>query len=312
MHRATKLLACTVALCALASMPRSAAAAPLAELVSVTTEDKVLLHGLYYAPLHASRIAVVHLPGGPGAFYSAQDMGPLAESLTRRGYQFLSINLRTAGANGLLYSKFDDYQRDIAAAMRLATSRGASEVILLAHSLSSARAFYYVARTHDPLVKGLVVSGAITSPYEEAQMRFDDAKRADYDRFLATQRELVKTGQGRQLASYEWGPGRILELSAGTWVDLFGSPTDSNASTVKFASEITLPVLIVHGTKDPTALPANAERILAALTHCPKKDLVWIDGADHLFTAHAGVYAERVSAWIAENFPNKPLPAARH
>ena len=74
-----------------------ATATPLAELFAMQTKDGVLLHGLHYRPARESHTVVIHLPGGPGAFYSPQDMAPLAEVLTRNDIHFLSVNLRTAG-----------------------------------------------------------------------------------------------------------------------------------------------------------------------------------------------------------------------
>ena len=45
------------------------------------------------------------------------------------------------------------------------------------------------------------------------------------------------------------------------------------------------PALIVHGTQDPTVPPRHAEMYKDALGD--RAQLVWIEGADHTFTAHA-------------------------
>lgn len=41
-------------------------AAPVAELVSMRTDDRVLLHGLHYRPQQQSQSVVIQVPGGPG------------------------------------------------------------------------------------------------------------------------------------------------------------------------------------------------------------------------------------------------------
>jgi dipeptidyl aminopeptidase/acylaminoacyl peptidase len=81
----------------LSAMPAIAAetAAPLAELVAMRTTDGLLLHGLHYRPDRPSTTVVIHVPGGPGAFYSIQDMAPVASELTANGYHFLSVTSST-------------------------------------------------------------------------------------------------------------------------------------------------------------------------------------------------------------------------
>jgi pimeloyl-ACP methyl ester carboxylesterase len=272
--------------------------APKAELVSVMTDDKV---PLFYTPAEETAYAVLHIPGGPGAFYSAQDMGPLAARLNRDHYAFLTMNMRTAG--NMEYARFEDYLLDVGAAIRLAHERGFSHLILLGHSLGSARAVYYLAKTQDPSVKGLVLSGVITSPYLEAQMRWNSAERARYDVFLDKQRARMRAGQGRQLDSYPWSGGRNLEMSAATWVDVFGTPAESNASTIKFADSIHVPVLIVHGSRDEAAKEENARQLRAALKSSPAVQLVIVPGANHLFIGQATEYADIVAPWVAHTMP---------
>jgi pimeloyl-ACP methyl ester carboxylesterase len=267
----------------------------------VTTDDHVPLFGLLYTPTRPTGYAVIHIPGGPGAFYSAQDMAPLASELNRDDYAFLSINMRTAGS--MLRARFEDYLLDVGAAVRLARQRGFTHLVLLGHSLGSARVVYYMARTKDPTVEGLVLSGVITSPYLEAQMRWNEAERARYDLFLQKQRERIQAGHGGELASYPWSGGRELEMSADTWVSVFGAPQESNASTVKFAADIRVPVLVVHGTKDEAAMPENAQELLKALVASPAKQLVMVEGANHLFMGYAQQYADIVANWVRKTVP---------
>lgn len=294
---AVSTLLLLISLCCRAQAP------PLAELISTRTSDGVLLHGLHYRPSSASRSVVVHIPGGAGAFFSVQDMSPMASALTTSGVHFLSMNTRTAGGlgmSGMMYARFEDYEHDVAAAVAYAKSQGLQDIILLGHSLGSARVMYYLAQGGDPAVKGVILSGAIASPYLEAQMRWDARQRAAFDAFLAQQRERIAGGRGRELAAYEWAPGRMIELSAASWVSIFGNLSDSNASTVKFAQRVKLPVLLVHGTADRTAIPRNAEEIYAALANSPAREIIWIDGADHLFSGHVAEFAEAVTHWAAK------------
>lgn len=287
-----------------AALPSPADDPPLAELVAMRTDDGVLLHGLHYRPRQPSATVVIHVPGGPGAFYSIQDMAPVARTLNDAGYHFLSVNTRTAGTNGMLYARFDDYRRDLDAAVRLALQRGLTDIVLLGQSLGTARAVYYVARTGQPDIRALVLAAPIPSPYLEAQFRWNDAERARYDAFLAEQRQAVAAGDGRALASYRWwGNDRILEVSAATWVDVFGTPEESDASTVEFAPEVALPVLVVYGTEDETVRPELARQVLSAFTASPVRDLRAIEGANHVFIGHEQALADIVRDWLLEHVP---------
>jgi len=290
---------------AFVALEPGAAAAPLAELVSARTSDDVLLHGLLYSPPTRSSRVVIHIPGGPGSFYSVQDMAPMAEALNHAGWHFLSMNCRTAGSGfeALAHARFEDYREDVAAAVELARRHGLTNVVLLGHSLGTARVAYYVAGRADAApsgvrLLGVVLGGSILSPYLEAQLRWSPDERAQYDAFLARQRERVAAGQGRELDAYPWAPGRRIELSAASWISVFGSPSESNASTIKFAAAFDVPVLLVHGTADHTALPDNARQLYAALSQSPSRELVWIDGGDHLFRGHEADFARIVVEWL--------------
>lgn len=302
-----RILSVMLASMLLGSVQAAPHAPVLGELVGTMTDDHVPLFGMHYYADRPSDTVVIHVPGGPGAFASAQDMAPLAAALNRNGIHFMAFNLRTAGMNGMFYARTDDYLHDIAGILQFAKERGMKNIILLGHSLSSARVFYYFSKNKDPGIKAIIVSSGIDSPYLEAQMRWNDAEKAQYEAFLAKRREEVKAGHGKDLSAYPWGgPGRVFEFSAQTWVDVFGNPQESNASTVKFGKDITVPVLIVHGTADTTALPKNAEDIEASLTNAPKKELIWIEGGDHLFRGTAQQYADAVSGWVAKHFTAPP------
>ena len=274
------------------------ASGPLAELVSFTTDDGVQLHGLLYHSQSDSGSVVIHVSGGPGSFYGTQDMAPLAEKLTENGLSLLSINMRTAGANGMFYANFEDYRRDVGGAVEFSKNHGMRNIFLLGHSLGSTRVVYYVYRASDQNVKGIILSGAVTSPYQALVEKWNAQQKEAFDEFLAEQRNLIKAGRGKSLSSYPVDAGIELIHSASTWVDIFGHPEESNASTVKFADEITVPVLLIHGTDDPIAPPTNAHEIRDAMVNSPAAELIIVKGADHVFTQHAEQYSKIVSNWL--------------
>jgi len=301
MYRLRRLSFLMGALIACLLFIQVAQAAPLAEYVSYMTEDKVLLNALLWLPPGGTKTVVIYVPGMTGGFSGVHEINPAAEGLTSKGYAFLAVNMRTAGLHGMLFARFEDYVKDIDAAIRFAKSRGLTEVVLYGVSLGGPRIMYYWAQTRDPSVRALVFMGCIKSPYLEAQLRWNESERARYDAFLQGARDRVAQGKGNDVLTYtDWFPKFSVTLSAQTFVNIFGTLAESNASTVKFGPQITIPALIIHGLKDEIALPPNGQAIYDSLTASPRREIVWVEGAGHYLIKGvvADKYAEALATWV--------------
>ena len=66
------------------------------ELVSFTTKDGLILHGLLARPGSKVDSAMIYLHGLEGTFYRSNSMKVLARSATRKGIALLSIENREA------------------------------------------------------------------------------------------------------------------------------------------------------------------------------------------------------------------------
>jgi alpha-beta hydrolase superfamily lysophospholipase len=278
-----------------------------AEFLSYASDDGALLNAMLFAPGKPGRDAVVYVPGMTGGFVAVPyDYMPLARRLTEAGYALFIASMRTAGLHGMLFARFADYEKDIAAVMREAKAHGYDRIILLGTSLGGPRIIHYWTRTKDPAVQGLVFHASIKSPYLEAQIRFDAAKRADFDAFLAQCRDLVRQGRGEDILIYrQWFTGRDMTMAARTFVDIFGTLEESDASTVKFGAQVTVPAVVIHGTKDEQALPPNGTAIYESLTSAPSRELIWVEGAGHFLTPGkiAEDYASAIAGWVSKVFP---------
>lgn len=285
--------------------PAASDRAPLAELVAYMTEDRQLLHGLLWLPPSKTGTAVVYVPGGPGGFAGPVSLNPIGRTLNDRGYAFMAVNMRTAGMNGFLFARFEDCVKDIGAAIQALRSRGFTDIVLVGDSLGGARAVYYWVESQEPSIKALVFLATITSPYMEAQLRWDEKERAQYDAFLQRARDLVKVGKGDQVLTFSsWHPNRPVTASALTFLNLFGRPDESDASIVKFGLAVTVPALVLHGTKDNIALPENAKAVHESFTASPRRDLRWVDGGHFLVPEpEAAKYAEVLVGWLLEAAP---------
>jgi pimeloyl-ACP methyl ester carboxylesterase len=279
---------------------------PRAEFVLYDTEDNVTLNALFYAPAAPTTRAVVYVPGMTGGFIGINDYAPMARRLNAAGCALMLPNMRTAGLHGMLFARFADYVKDIAAAIATARRRGIEHVALFGTSLGGPRIINYWRRAREPVVKGLGFVASIKSPYLEAQIRFDAKERARLDAHLAKCRELVKAGRGSEILAYErWFPNRDLVLAAHVYVDFFGTLEESDASTVKFGHEVTLPAVVIHGTHDDLALPPNGQAIFDSLVNAPTRDLVWVEGGGHFLTTGpvAEGFGKAVADWVVKTLP---------
>ena len=276
--------------------------APLAEFVRFLTDDKMMLHGLLWEPTQAATTLALYVPGLTGTFASPQEMNGFVGPMLTAGLAVLAINLRIAAPPGLALSRFEDCAADIGAAVRYAASRGYRGVVLVGDSLGGCRCAYYWHLTRPTVVSALVLLASIPSPYQEARERWNPQEAERFDHHLAHARQAIAVGKGQEMLSYpEFQPGREIVLSAGTWVNTFGSPEECNASTVKFLPEVDVPVLILHGRQDQIAVPRNAEEMRATCVAAPRTDLIWVDGG-HFFTTpdEAALYATPLAVWLTD------------
>lgn len=279
------------------------------EFLRYKTEDQEILQALLWFPQKDTKTGVIYVPSATGGFAGQHDITPVASAITGKGFAFMATNVRTVGIpNGWTFARFEDCVQDVEAAVRYAKSRQFEDLVLVGHSLGGPRAMYYWVQTREPSIRALVFMGSIVSPYGEAQLRWPESKRAEYDAFLQKVRDLVREGRGQEVLTHQdhfREPGATvppsLTLSAQTFLNLFGTPAECNASTVKFGAQVTLPTLVVHSSHDEIAVPKNAEEIYASLTGAPRRDLIWVEGS-HMLTAaeDARKYGEAIADWLTK------------
>ena len=280
-------------------------AQPLAEFVRYMSEDRMPLHALLWSPPEGSKTVAIYVPGMGGGFVCPNDYNPVAAAMIQSGYAFMAINTRSVMPPGIMFAMFEDCVPDLAAAVEYVKSRGFTDIVLIGDSLGGPRTAYYWVERKDPSVKAIVFLGAIKSPYLEAQLRWNEEEQAAYDAFLENARQAVAEGRGRELRSYPWFKEMPpVMFSAQTFVNLFGSPEDSKANTMKYAPEITVPVLVMHGKRDSRSLPKNSEDIYDALTAASRKDFVLVD-SDHFFVSppEAMAVGGAMVKWLKEIVP---------
>jgi pimeloyl-ACP methyl ester carboxylesterase len=167
---------------------------------------------------------------------------------------------------------------------------------------------YYWVQTREKSIRALVFMGSIVSSYEEAQFRWTEAKRVEYDAFLQKVRDLVRQGRGEEVLTFKdyFRPPvpPSLTLSARTFISIFGAPSECNAGTAKYGAQVTIPTLVVHSVDDEIAVPKNAEEIYASLTAAPLRDIFWVEGS-HMLTDEedSRKYGEVIADWLLNVVP---------
>lgn len=289
-------------------------AEPLAELVHYRAADKTGLNGLWYKPETPGKTAVILVPQGTGGYTDADhNYAPLAEKITAAGYGFLLANMRTAGRNGWAWDNFETTEPDMIGTVDFVKSRGYTNIVLVGVSAGGPRAVYYWVRTKEPSIKAIAFMASITSPYLQGTLTHTKAEYAEYDKFLAKLRQMVKEGRGYEAVCWkvfgkmsECTPGEGNTLSAKSYLNIYGTLEDSNCSTVKFTPQLTLPAAVIHSKNDKLAHPGNAEQIYASLTSSSKRELIWVESAGHYLSgADAEIYAKAVVDRVQRTVPAK-------
>jgi pimeloyl-ACP methyl ester carboxylesterase len=226
----------------------------------VVQSGEVTLRGWLFPASGASRgITVIYLHGSA----DNRDSGNwIAERLVPKGYDVLAYDGRAHGestGDACTYGVFE--KQDL---RRVLDRLGIQRVVLVGASLGAAVALE--AAPDDPRIIGVVAAST-----------FSDLETIARDRAPPTMRE-----------------AQILEA-----FDLAGKQAAfrvSDASPVRAASRITVPVLVVHGAEDRETSPEHSRRVYAALSG--PKTLHIVEKAKH--NGVLSIIWPEVDRWIDE------------
>jgi pimeloyl-ACP methyl ester carboxylesterase len=187
----------------------------------------------------------------------------LVDKLGPRGWDLLMYDARAHGDSEGTVCTYGVLERnDLSRALDAVK---ADKAILFGHSLGAAVALQ--AAAYDPRVTGVI---AVSS--------FSDLRTAAHERapFFASESEI---SQAFAIAEQE-GHFRV-----------------DDASPVKAAAQIHVPVLVIHGAADRETKPEHSRAIFEAL-HEPK-ELVLVDGAGHNDILARAQSWQEIDAWLA-------------
>ncbi len=169
-------------------------------LTSIKTSDGVVLDGIVVEPRKKSDIALVWIHGLGSNFSHGREMiTEISRACVKDNIAYFKFNTRghdlvNRGApkrkvlQGSGFERFEDCVLDIRAVFSFARKRGYRAVILAGHSTGANKALYYLYKTKDPAVKGLVLLGAV-SDIAAGRKKFG---RAGLARGIALAQKLAK------------------------------------------------------------------------------------------------------------------------
>lgn len=295
----------------------------LADTVRPRTEDGYELFGLVHEPRTAQEVAVVFVHGlGGNGFVPFTDA--LAEKLPAAGVALFRGNLRDpemlridespltfeVSKGGGAFHRFEDSVPDLRAWIDEAERRGHGRVVLFGHSLGSLKSAHYLYRTGDPRVTGLVLA----STADLVAMNEDRYTPEERERFLATAREMVREGRGRELMPSGCAMGLMQQpVSAESYLDRFEEPAAwdvmdlfdrGNARAFTALRAVEVPILALFGTVGETVPEGRIDAVFRLLEraaeNAPSFEGRVLHGANHFYSGRGDEVAEITLSWLGK------------
>ena len=281
----------------------------LAELITITTEDKLTHFGAIYHPRRgaARALGVVLVHGYTGSFIGEVESA-LPPALAEAGYTCLVANNRGNGILGAATERFVGCLTDIRAAIDALSARGYPRIALLGHSKGGVKVAYYLSQTRDPRVAAL----GLLSPAEnvhgiprwlKARTATPTGKEmmgaANPDGWFSMVRELVERGKADYLfAANAWPPRRRVR-QAGPYLASAGMVWDHHNTTdddvAALIPSLKVPKLALCGEQETEWCTVVSGLRKEPLRGCRVEV---IPGADHVYTGQEAALAEVVLSWL--------------
>lgn len=285
-------------------------------LHKIYTDDGLELSGVLYRPEKETKIAVAHVSGMAGDFYSHKYLDVIAKNLTENNIAFCPFNNRGSGYITYLFKKtnneiktirfgaaeekFEDCILDIKAHLNFLENQGFSEIHLQGHSLGAPKVAYYQVKTQDKKVKSLI----LLSPPDMLRLVREDEKRFKED--IETAERMIKEGNDDKLMPRDvWDEHPI---TARAYFNLFGDNSEAAIfnfynpdDEFKILSQVSCPIFTIMGRKDDV-LVISIEDIMRIIKEkaksSPRCEYEILGDATHDYREFEQRLADTVLKWI--------------
>ena len=227
-------------------------------LTSIKTRDHVTLDGIVAEPKRKKGTALIWIHGLSSRFSSGQTLTrELSTACQKNGWGYVKFNTRghdiinrdgakTKKLHGAGFEKFSDCVQDVRAMVQFAKRRGFKKIILAGHSTGANKALYYIYKTCDRSMKGLV----LIAPISDRAIAIKKHGAPAIARGLRIAKALKK--RKAPLMPIQFGiisPARYQSLSApSTAEDVF--PYHNLRARWKELRSVHTPIAVIVGNKD--------------------------------------------------------------
>lgn len=278
-------------------------------LTRVKTSDGIFLEGIIVKPKRKSKTALIWVHGLGSRFSSGQALvKELSTLLSKSGVGYFKFNNRGHDEinrdgygkkkyQGKAFEKFEDSIKDIRTVVREAKRIGFKKIILAGHSTGSNKALYYMYKTQDHSIRGLILTGALSD-----MSVWDTGELQDMRQALAVAKRLVKKNPDALLPQ-EYGiytAKRYLSLyEARHAEDVF--PYHNRKGSWKELKSIHVPIAVIIGSRDQY-LDRPAQKLIEIFKknaiHTKSFSGVVIQGANHGFYKKEKELAGVITSWV--------------
>jgi len=280
-------------------------------LTRVKTRDEVTLDGIYVKPKRKGDTALIWLHGLTSYFSSSQTLVKELSSLChKRKIGYLKFNtrghdivVRGQGRHvllGTLFEKFEDCVLDIRAMVGFAKKLGYKNIILAGHSTGANKAVYYLYKTKDRNVKGVLLLGAASDISGEIQR----VGKKTFRKELQRAKVLYRKGPFSFFISkgFVYTAYRFLGLyTPGKAEDVF--PYHNPSAHWTALESIRQPIAVVMGSRDE-CLDRPVEKHVELFRKNAKRTKKFsefiIKGSGHSFIKKERGLAKVIVKWVKE------------
>ena len=294
----------------------------LADIVSFTASDGLVLYGALYEPQAKSSFALLYVSGLGGSFYG-RTQEALAKASLKEGIALFSMQHRgsyivesfnySSGKKemiaGSAMERFEDSEKDIRGAIAFLRSRGYKRIVLVGKSTGCQKSVYYLSRNRDRSVKGLV----LLSPVDDRNfdLRNYRSKKAFGSRVALAKRIAKRDPNALMPPKKMSSDQRIISasrfLSTSDKSRPEGNIFDYESGKLAQFSRIRVPVLAIFGSDDEYMVipPAEAVKVLERDSSSKLSHFI-ISGAGHSLFKGGSFPSKRIIGWVLAALGQSP------
>ncbi|MBI2122134.1 MAG: alpha/beta fold hydrolase [Candidatus Sungbacteria bacterium] len=276
-------------------------------LTQIKTSDGVTLDGIYVPPKRKSRTALIWVHGLTSSFYSSQKLiSGLSSRCQKLGIGYFKFNNRghdivARGPKrflGTVFEKFEDCILDVRAMINEAERMGYKNIILAGHSTGANKIVYYMHKTGDKRIKGLMLLGAVSDIVAEIKR----IGRRKFEKNFQLAKRLCKKDPSAIFTSngYLFSAGRNLSLfTPGRAEDTF--PYYHPNAPWRALNSIRTSLAVIFGSRDEH-LDRPAKKLIEVFhKNAPNAKSfsgIVIKGTNHSFRGKEKELAREIINWI--------------